>query len=115
MVCCGIQAQEMVQDSAERLLSRYEDRFSLMDSLLFGKQEEFSGFYKSTFVKPERIEEIDAATDAKISAMKGKVGLEISGQAYYRPGKGVGYDPDDALSAYNMKGQGELQWHIFHK
>jgi len=114
MVFRGMQAQIIAQNSAEKLLSLYEGRFSLMDSLLFGKQEKnFSGFYKSTFTKPERIDEIDAATDAKINAMKGKVGLEISGQAYYRPGKGIGYDPDDALSAYNMKGQGELQWHIF--
>ncbi len=102
------------QTPAEKLLTEYEERFVVMDSLLFGSTSQ-SGTSPTgvSFVEPRRMDAIDNWTEALIEAEKSKTGLEISGQSYYRPGNGFGYDSDDPLAAYNFKAQAELQWHIF--
>lgn len=102
------------QQDAGKLLSAYEARFALMDSLLFSSKPLPSGLLTGvSFTEPQRIDEIDNWTQARIDAAKSKTGLEISGQTYFRPGSGIGYDPDDPLAAYNFKAQAEIQWHIF--
>lgn len=66
------------------------------------------------FITAERVQAVDNVTEAQISAMKNKTGLDLKGQVYVRPGKGTSYDPDDPLVAYNAKIQAELEWDIFH-
>ena len=102
------------------ILSRFEDRFAIMDSVIFnnisanlnGVIINDSVFY--TFPETARVEAVDAATLANISAMKSKTELDFRGQTYFRPGKGLNYDPDDPLVAYNAKFQAELQWNLFN-
>lgn len=101
------------------MLDRFDERFVLMDSLVF-RQPEGADAYSSPdpdaidFIKSERIAAIDKAVEAEIAAMKANNGLDIRGQVYVRPGRNLSYDPDDPLVAYNAKAQAELEWNIFH-
>ena len=101
------------------ILSRFDSRFQVMDSIIFSlpvasqAYEKFDSVFFD-FEQSERIGEIDAATDAQISALKNRTGLELRGQLYARPGKSISYDPDDPLVAYNAKAQAEINWNIFN-
>ena len=103
----------------EDILSRFDSRFQVMDSIIFRlpvasqAYEKFDSVFFD-FEQSERIGEIDAATDAQISALKNRTGLELRGQLYARPGKSISYDPDDPLVAYNAKAQAEINWNIFN-
>lgn len=118
----AIKAQEKSIDTTPQtidILSRFQERFHLMDSVIF--QESIkrpasidfdSVFFE--FSEAERVKEVDASVQAQISAMKNRTGLELRGQLYARPGKNLSYDPDDPLVAYNAKAQAEIQWNIFN-
>lgn len=100
-------------------LSRFEQRFEVLDSVVFGDApfRVNTAFYDSTFVQfspSNRVEEIDRVVEREISEMINRTGLDVRGQVYVRPGSGVNYDPDDPLVAYNAKAQAELEWNIFN-
>ena len=103
---------------AQMVLDRYSERFAVMDSLVFRlpKDTLLSSLdsVAMDFIVSERVLEIDAEVEAKISEMKSRTGLDLSGQAYVRPNKIINVDADDPLVAYNAKIQAELQWNIFH-
>ena len=106
------------QAEVQRTLDRFDARFAAMDSLVFGSQtydatEEYD-YAATDFIVSQRVEAVDEAVEAHISAMKAKTGLDIRGQTYVRPGQNINYDPDDPLVAYNAKVQAELEWNIFH-
>lgn len=105
---------------ADAIISRFEARFAAMDSLVFAPASDTTGVTLLSdadsfdFVTGERVDAIDRVVDAEIAAMKRKNGLDIRGQTYVRPGRSIGYDPDDPLVAYNAKVQAELEWNFFH-
>ena len=101
------------------LLSRFDSRFAIMDSLVFRNPNNrfYSEIFDSVFfefAEAQRVQEVDKEVSARISEMKNKTGLELRGQAYFRPGHKLSYDPDDPLVAYNAKFQAELQWNLFN-
>lgn len=104
---------------AQQVLDRFDERFAVMDSLVFRLPElqvaatELDSVSMAVITR-ERVAEIDDAVEAQIRAMKARTGLEIRGQTYFRPGATISYDPDDPLVAYNGKIQAELNWNIFH-
>lgn len=133
IVCFGVaihaQTLQLAADRQQRLinpgakgpelLQRFQDRFSLMDSVVFRNPNNrfYSEIFDSVFfefTEAERVDEVDREVKARISEMKNRTGLELRGQAYVRPGKNLSYDPDDPLVAYNAKLQAELQWNIFN-
>lgn len=106
------------QSVDKELFMKFENHFSLLDSLIFKQQPlQYSSF-------PEVAEasgrEVHAAVDSLIyakvenqmDAMKAETGLLISGQTYYRLDEGFGIDDDDALSRYKAKMQVELRWNF---
>lgn len=106
-------------EHAMQVIERFEERFAVMDSLIFpsaGSQCSIEDTFPQTRqTKAEcRSEVIDEVTNAQIAAMKANTGLELRGQAYARPGRQISYDPDDPLVAYNAKLQVELNWDIFN-
>lgn len=119
---CAIPAQAQTLESTPKtqdILARFEQRFALMDSVLFktpfkAVAPDIADSLITQMSDFERIEAIDKATDAQVAAMKSKTGLDIRGQVYARPGAGVSYDPEDPLVAYNAKVQAEIEWNIFH-
>lgn len=101
------------------ILSRFDDRFDLMDSVIFrpSYNPEFSDMLNSdafAFEESQRVKAVDAQIETQISEMKSRTGLELRGQLYARPGNKLSYDPDDPLVAYNAKAQAEIQWNIFN-
>ena len=103
------------------MLNRFEERFAVMDSVIFnipiGRSDSLPSSLDSAafkFVTSERVDAVDKVVNARISEMKNKTGLDVKGQIYVRPGNGTSYDPDDPLVAYNAKVQAELEWNIFH-
>ena len=101
------------------ILSRFDDRFDLMDSVIFRPPYEsgFADMFHSeafSFEEAERVKEVDAQIETQISEVKSRTGLELRGQLYARPGNKLSYDPDDPLVAYNAKAQAEIQWNIFN-
>lgn len=102
----------------QEILKRFSERFTVMDSVIFRNSNAnyYSGMSDSVFyLFPEavRVKEVDDAVDAQIRSMRSVNGVELRGQTYFRPGKGLNYDPDDPLVAYNAKFQVELQWDPF--
>ena len=103
----------------ERMLDLFDERFAVMDSLVFRTPDSHGSVSPSDpaisdYKVSERVGAIDEATEAQIRAMKARTGLELGGQAYVRPGRQISYDPDDPLVAYNAKLQAEVEWNIFH-
>ena len=87
-----------------------------MDSLVFHNCAPDEGVDTAMmdFIVSQRVKEIDDMVEAQVAAMKSHMGLDLRGQTYVRPGKGLSYDPDDPLVAYNAKVQVEIEWNIFH-
>lgn len=101
------------------MLSRFDKRFALMDSILFrtpykAASPDIADSLISQVSEFKRIEAVDNVVDMQISAMKSNTGLNIRGQMYARPGASVSYDPEDPLVSYNAKIQAELEWNVFH-
>ena len=106
------------QRQVDRMLDDYEQRFRLLDSVVFRAADYYPvepAVDKDVIaaVNDEHVYAIDDVVEAQIRAMKAKTGLDLQGQAYYRPGRQISYDPDDPLVAYNAKVQAELIWNIF--
>ncbi len=105
------------------LLERYEERFAQLDSLIFTPSELHSGCAEDVFSLPadsyseisQEVSDslIDRKVKAQIRAFRGKTGLQVSGQTYFRPDEAFGNDEDDAVSAYRTKIQAELRWYFF--
>ena len=103
--------------SSQELLTEFEGRFAVMDSVLFRLPSNRIETFDVTVTdreRNERIAAIDELVEANIRAMKARTGLDLRGQTYVRPGRNLSYDPDDPLVAYNAKVQVELEWNIFH-
>lgn len=103
----------------QRMLDQYDERFAVMDSLVFRIPDTLSAGSALDedaidFIRSQRVAAIDQAVEAQIAAMKSNNGLDIRGQVYARPGRNLSYDPDDPLVAYNAKAQAELEWNVFH-
>lgn len=110
-------------DDGSRFIARFDTTFAALDSLIFRVPltgdsvagSSFGGFgYRAT---PPISPELDAAlqrnTEAKILEGDSKTGLQITGQAYYRPDEALGLDEDTGESRYRAKFQAELRWYIF--
>ena len=110
----SIQAQRVDKE----LFMKFENHFSLLDSLIFKKQplqqSSLPGIAEATEREMHAIVDslIYAKVENQMDAMKAETGLLISGQTYYRLDEGFGIDDDDALSRYKAKMQVELRWNF---
>lgn len=104
--------------ASERLLERFENRFSKLDSLIFAEQYRNINLPDAPSPAFETMKNniIDSALmnriDAEIQEWKSKTGLQLTGQAYYRFDHTIGFDEDAGESRYNGKLQAELRWYI---
>ena len=106
------------QSVDKELFVKFENHFSLLDSLIFKQQPLKCSSFPEIAEASGR--EVHAAVDSLIyakvenqmDAMKAETGLLISGQTYYRLDEGFGIDDDDALSRYKAKMQVELRWNF---
>lgn len=110
------------QEKDQLLFQRFENHFSLLDSLIFKCNKTTLPIENSslkTDLHGHTLSEVDSLIDIKVQelqrAMRAETGLLISGQTYYRPsgGFGIDIDEDDVLEAYSAKAQVEVRWNIF--
>lgn len=108
-------------NDARELLQRFEQRFDELDSLILPVRKGLPDRYGSSIpgdaVCPQESDScfspaLDKKVNAEISAFKGRTGLQVTGQTYYRLDESLGMDEDDAVSRYNGKVQAELRWSI---
>ncbi len=109
------------------LLKRYDNRFAELNSLIFNPIQVYNSYSENTeksFSMPTVVIDsiyyeipdslINRKVEEQIRAFKGKTGLQISGQTYYRPEGELGIDDEDyAVSSYRAKIQAELRWYFF--
>lgn len=106
------------QQRDQVLFQRFEERFYMLDSLIFHSEPDERMGTTSCVSQGYTTSVVDSLIDKKVEeqqrAVKAETGLLISGQTYYRSGEGTSVDPDenDALEAYNAKVQVELRWNI---
>ena len=102
------------------ILSRFDARFSALDSLIFiagSEHAPVSTARPDTTVSASRAN-VDAAIDRRVDAQIGEIrsvtGLKFTGQTYYRLDGMLGSDDeDDPVSVYKAKIQAELRWYPF--
>lgn len=120
--CCSLFGQE---DDSQLLFNRFEQRFSMLDTLIFSSQGSnrlASNYHDSTvyfqhwIVGQQYANNSDSLVDnkmnAEVRAFKHQTGLSLVGQTYYRLDEGFAIDEDDAVSRYNAKIQLELRWNF---
>ena len=107
---------------SDQILLRFEERFALLDSLIFGPEDKeptsgIPAFVDSMQVVPDTVlTPLDSAlmnrSEKQIREFKSKTGLSLTGQIYHRFDGTVGIDDDDPVSGYNDKIQVELRWYF---
>lgn len=108
------------QSEDKYLFRQFEERFALLDSLIFQYEINIPSEHIHTFKLLSKdsasVQSLDSIMDEKVAlqikAMKAETGLLISGQTYYRLDEGFGINDDDALSSYKAKVQAELRWNF---
>lgn len=114
---------QATENKTARLLQRFEERFHLLDSLIFLLQTTPDTIIWIDSIQPDSyipdadsITPLDSAYMESVrlqeKAFKHKTGLQLSGQVYYRFDHSLGFDDDDALSRYDGKIQAELRWYF---
>ncbi len=110
---------------SDMLLHRFEERFRLLDSLIFARQ---ASWEDSSVWSVEANDSLMVAQDTvltpydsalmelthrRIKEFKGKTGLQLTGQYYHRFDHTVGFDEeDDPRAGYDDKIQVELRWYF---
>lgn len=120
IMLCVFSMSASAQPAADKaLLGRFDRRFAELDSLIFrsGGSTALPELPKPAGGGGNKVFPTDSLirqkTREEILALKGETGLQLTGQAYYRPSGGFGQDEDDAVSRYDGKFQAELRWYFF--
>lgn len=114
MIPFFVQAQE-----SDKLLEQFEERFGILDSLIFPStvSRSLSGMdtleWKDVMWRSADSALVDRIVEARIRTFRGKTGLQLTGQTYFRPDAHIGRDEEDAISRYRGKIQAELRWYFF--
>lgn len=119
-------AQSAVFAKSDSILMGFDNRFSVLDSLIFSKSDKTSSnrdiFLESTQKYGDTLyadslydEAMRKSVDAQAKVIKSATGLQITGQTYYRLDHNLGIiEDDDAVSRYNGKVQAEIRWNFFN-
>ena len=113
------------QDGSLRLFDTFEQRFVVLDSLIFASADVDSAvvdsqtvYFQHWWIAQDTTNVADSLitdlVDAEVRAMKHETGLALTGQTYYRLDEGLALDEDDAVSRYKAKVQVELRWNFLH-
>ena len=113
------------QDGSLRLFDTFEQRFVVLDSLIFASADVDSAvvdsqtvYFQHWWIAQDTTNVADSLitdlVDAEVRAMKHETGLALTGQTYYRLDEGLALDEDDAVSRYTAKVQVELRWNFLH-
>ncbi|MDE6342620.1 MAG: hypothetical protein K2K93_09900 [Muribaculaceae bacterium] len=128
-ITAAAQDNVAMMQKSDSILSNFDRRFELLDSLIFspvkagryaGRNifEEASQKYGDTQIADSLYDEaLRKSVEAQAKYIKSPTGLQITGQSYYRLDNNLGLndmDDDDAVSRYNAKIQAEIRWNFFN-
>lgn len=107
-------------EEAGQLLRDFESRFAELDSLIHPARrmlvESNDHSPPGAVVFSHSDAAFHAALDRRVAAeteeFRSRTGLQLTGQAYYRPGECFGTDDQEAVSRYGGKAQVELRWSV---
>lgn len=122
------QMSDPMMQKSDSILSLFEQRFVVLDSLIFGNNPDktvapdifvqASRKYGDTLIADSLYNlALDNSIKAQAGYIKSPTGLQITGQTYYRLDDNLGFkdsDADDAVSRYNAKFQAEARWNFFN-
>ncbi|MDE6636654.1 MAG: hypothetical protein K2K32_00300 [Muribaculaceae bacterium] len=116
----------MMQKS-DSILSLFEDRFIVLDSLILGEDNPHKNVSSDIFIQASQKygdtlladslynAALDKSVEAQAKYIKSPPGLQITGQTYYRLDDNFNLnEEDDAVSRYNAKFQAEIRWNFFN-
>lgn len=116
----------MMQKS-DSILSEFESRFIVLDSLIFGNDNHHNNVTSDIFIQASQKygdtlladslynAALDKSVEAQAKYIKSPTGLQITGQTYWRLDDQFGLtEDDDAVSRYNAKFQAEIRWNFFN-
>ncbi|MDE6696442.1 MAG: hypothetical protein K2K25_06140 [Muribaculaceae bacterium] len=116
----------MMQKS-DSILSLFEDRFVVLDSLILGEDNPHKSVSSDIFIHASQKygdtlladslynAALDKSVEAQAKFIKSPTGLQITGQTYYRLDDNFNLnEEDDAVSRYNAKFQAEIRWNFFN-
>lgn len=119
-------AQSDMMTKSDSILNLFENRFVVLDSLIFGTHTgknvtsdifiQASRKYGDTLLADSLYNAaLEKSVDAQAKYIKSPTGLQITGQTYYRLDDQFGFnEEDDAVSRYNAKFQAEIRWNFFN-
>lgn len=120
-------AQSTMMEKSDSILNLFENRFVVLDNLIFGAYNQHNNYDSNLFVEASRKYgdtrkadslynvALEKSVDAQAKAIKSPTGLQVTGQTYYRLDDTFGFNEDDeAVSRYNAKFQAELRWNFFN-
>lgn len=119
--CEAVVGMTAIAGNGSRFISRFDTTFAALDSLIFRtsvaadpSDGAFDGFgYRATTpISPQLDEALSRNTEAKILEGNSRTGLQLTGQAYWRPTNSFGLDDETGESRYRAKFQAELRWYI---
>lgn len=108
------------QAESRELIKLFNDKFHQLDSIILNIPKKEISIDREFLPVSDNLDLIDKSDsilkeklETDINYLKSKIGLEISGQAYYRLDEGFGLDEEDATSRYKGKFQAEFAWAFF--
>ncbi len=117
---------ELMQKS-DSILALFEDRFIVLDNLIFGEDNPRKDVSSDIFIQASRKygdtlladslynAALEKSVEAQAKYIKSPTGLQITGQTYYRLDDQLGFnEEDEAVSRYNTKFQAEIRWNFFN-
>ena len=119
-------AQSAMLAKSDSILKEFEDRFAVLDALIFTPAPSGKEYTENIFIDATRKyadtltadslydEALRRSVEAQAKYIKSPTGLQITGQTYYRLDGEFGMDEDeDEISRYNAKIQAEIRWNFF--
>ena len=126
-IMASAQERSAMMHKSDSILSEFESRFIVLDSLILGKHNPHSAVSEDIFIRASQKygdtlladslynAALEKSVDAQAKYIKSPTGLQITGQTYYRLDDNFHLnEEDDAVSRYNAKFQAEIRWNFFN-
>ena len=111
LMCLALSCK--AQTDLEDYAVQFKTRFAFMQDVIFNTPSFETPAPSPSITTGTRVNEIDETIDRNIDMLKGKTGLSLYGQAYYRPISGSVSDTEDTYSRYNSRWQVGIEWNYF--
>lgn len=126
-VIFAVEAFAVPREGAD-IIGRFDAAFAALDSAIFGASAsrhllgdtgalgeaspQGTKYAAVSAISPELDRALNELTLARIREGNARTGVQLMGQAYYRPNHDLGMDEEDGVSRYRAKVQAEVRWYL---